>query len=270
VTFSDLLPLPDTADAQGEFSLTLGRGGVAQVLFASSDTGGLFFTRSTDGGHTWSKRLLLSDQAQNPLLAAAGDTVVALASGPGVLGSGNPNTLIRRSTDGGLSFQAPQFVDGQILAAFVQPDATSVWLIDTNQNLFGSTDAGANFNMVGAVNGNGGQCCYLVGSHDVYAVLDSEVALAGLLDTTQDGDFTGPAGSPLAATIDDTDLLTIFGTDGNNRLVGSRFGADKSLSAPTALGPAPSLVGAALLSRKAVALVSFSGSFVLYSTTLWP
>ncbi|HSZ84222.1 MAG TPA: hypothetical protein VLA14_18180 [Polyangia bacterium] len=262
-TITGPVPVPGATNLEGAFAVAADRGR-AWVAFEGGR--GLQLARTTDAGRTWSLRTLTSDTPVLLRMAAARDTVVITGTDTSDASGGS---LVLVSEDGGLSFARRPNVGGQMTALALSGDGASIWLVDDVPNLLRSLDGGATFTLEGASGGTPLQCCYLAGTHDLYDLQREQVSLTDLADGTNDGSFAGPASPPLAAAIDDTDVVRIF-TIGRDGLDASRFGADDTLGLLMPAAAAADAAGAATLARHATAIVTVADGQILFTTAVWP
>jgi hypothetical protein len=266
LTFSAQIPVPDTADFGGDFALAGGDGGIAYLVYEVPGTG-FVFTRTADGGLTWSPRRSLGADSGSPQLAAAGNTVVASASGLKVNQAGS---ILVRSVDGGQTFFPQQFIaDAPNLSAFVEPDAKTVWLADfQGGTLRKSTDAGATFTTISNVTLN--QAPVVVGRQSLFVPGGSSLFIASLADPTMPVAVDGLSGSTLAIAVDDVDTATVVQTSPDGTHVEAvRFVAGSTPTAGKVVGPRADLATSVALSRRAVATLIYSGGLALFTVTTW-
>ena len=264
VTVSGPMPVPAATNIDGDFAVAADRG---RTWVAFEGSRGLQLAGTTDAGRTWSLRTITSDTLDLLRIAAARDTVVI--TGTNTLDASGTSSRVLVSQDGGLSFARQPDVGGQMTALALSGDGATMWLVDDGPNLLRSLDEGATFTLEGATGGTPLQCCYLAGTHDLYYLQREQVSLTDLADGANDGSFTGPVSPPLAAAIDDTDVVRIFSL-GPNGLGASRFGTDDTLGVLTPAGPSADLAGAATLARHATAIVTIVDNQVLFRTAIWP
>jgi len=262
VTFSAPVPLPSILQTATWGGLTAGEGGSAYVV--AGTTTGLAFTRTTDGGATWSSPQLLAPSTEFGFqMASAGKVVVVVGSARDV--------ILWRSIDGGRTFLPQTRTDTWIPTVVMAPDgATIVWLLDapSKHDLEKSTDGGATFASIGQVDVL--ENPIVIGVHSAFIWMDDAMNVLDLTDASVT--MTVP-NFPLGLTVaDDADnLTTVTGPDAAGHLSATRLEAGAAAASPAkVLGPGGPSTSAVALSRKAIATTSASGGLILFSVTTWP
>ncbi|MDB4982760.1 MAG: hypothetical protein JWM82_3512, partial [Myxococcales bacterium] len=266
-TFSERVALPSGAQTATWGQISAGEGGVAYVLAATSE--GAAFTRTTDGGATWSALQLVAPPDLGYFQLASAGSVLDL-----VVYVGPHDSILWRSLDAGRTFFPRTRIDDGAWSATAMPDGTSaVWLTTGSDNaeFLESPDGGGTFASVGvsaapaSSNVIGVRTAYIFDSNglDVIDLRDASVTrrLAA-----------APAG---IVVVDEADNLTIVYADPTSgQLNAWRLAAGasaplpaKSLGSGGQLGPS---IGAVALSRNAVATAFASGGLVLFGVTTWP
>src|SRR5262249_4785077 len=154
----------------------------------------IFFTRSTDGGASFSEPQNLSNNQANaisPLIAAEGRNVYVVWEDTS---PGNFDIFFTRSTDMGASFSVPQNLSnnrgtsGISQIAVAGSDVYGVWMDGTagNGDIFfaHSTDGGASFSVLQNLSDNAG-----VSSSPHIAVAGSNVYVVWMDDTPGNADI---------------------------------------------------------------------------------
>jgi len=268
VSFTDPTEIPGTDLFGGSIQFLGGAPGFAYLLFGGND-GNVYFTRTADGGATWSTRLTVSTRQDTMRMGAGEKTVVIVTAGA----DGSNQNVFSRSLDGGRSFLPRMFVPGANNLIGVEPDGQTVWSVEfvTNGNeLQKSTDAAATFQKVGDITQNIDNTS-LVGRANLFTFENNVLEIIKLADTTQSQnsvDFLGVP--PMSMAFDDVDTLVILDSDPNGHLRATRV--VQGQPAPTggrSLGPAPSAAGIVPLSRKAAGVAVQNGNLVLYTTIVW-
>jgi hypothetical protein len=268
VTFTDPVEIPGTDLFNGAISLAGGAPGFAYLLFSGNDNN-VYFTRTADGGATWSNRVTVSNRTDVMRMAAGDRTIVIVTA----VADGSNRNVFSRSVDGGRTFLPKAFVAGMNNALGVERDGQTVWSVElvTNGNeLQKSTDAAATFQKVGDITQNIDNNT-LIGHANLFTFSGNTLQIVKLADTTQEQDsITFLSVPPFSMTVDDLDTLAILDTDPNGHLRGTRVMPGQA--PPTggrSLGPSPSSAGLAVLSRKAAGVAVQNGNLVLYTTVVW-
>jgi hypothetical protein len=268
VSFTDPTEIPGTDIVGGGIQLLGGAPGFAYLLFGGND-GNVYFTRTADGGATWSQRVTVSTRQDTMRMGAAEKTVVIVTAGAD---NSNQN-VFSRSLDGGRSFLPKMFVDGANNLIAVEPDGRTVYSVAfvTNGNeLQKSTDAAATFQKVGdiSLNIDGNS---LIGHTKLFTFANNVLEIAQLADPTQFQDsVTFLNVPPMSMAFDDVDSLAILDADQNGHLRATRV--VQGQPTPTdgrSLGPGPAAAGIVALSRKAAGVAVQNGNLVLYTTIVW-
>ncbi|HVU52836.1 MAG TPA: sialidase family protein [Polyangia bacterium] len=272
VTFTDPVQIPGTDDFSGPAKILGGAPGFAYLLFGGSD-GSVFFTRTADGGVTWSSRVTLSDRQDTMNFGAADKTVVVVTAGA----DGANQNVFWRSLDGGKSFLPKAFVDGANSLIEVEPDGRTVRSVELVSNigeLQKSSDAAATFTKVGDISQDISQTvngAVLIGHANLFGFAGNTLQIGSLADLTQvtsSIDFLNVP--PFAMAVDDLDRLAILDTDPNGHLRATRVAPGQTPPAGgRSLGPSPSTAGIATLSRKAAAVAVQNGNLILFTTVVW-
>jgi hypothetical protein len=269
VSFSGPIPIPG-ASRFNDLAVAAGRGGTAFVAFLEEGRG-VQLARTTDAGKTWSVRPLAGPSLFELRLSAARDTVVL--TGVPLSQQGVPDIVhVLRSRDGGLSFaeQPTLATPSPLRAMFLGPDGDSMWIVDQTSQVLASRDAGATFTLLGSA-GTFVDCCYVPGTHELFAVAPVQVVVTRLSDGTKTRSFNGLSSNFLSAAVDDADVLTIFAiNDINGDMLGARVAAGATTvgTLKTVGHGAPG--GAAALSRHATAVFSDDAEQLSFSVVTWP
>jgi hypothetical protein len=264
-TFSEPTVIPDTDIFGGAAQLVGGAPGFAYLLFVGND-GNVYFTRTADGGATWSSRVSISGRPDLNFIGAGEKTVVIAT----IAADGSNTMVLSRSVDGGRSFLPKTAADGQFSNVTVEPDGRTVWIARANNGneLLESTDAGATLQKKGdlPIDLN----APIVGHTKLFG-FTSSLQIVSLADTSQVGSSIGFVGvPPLASAVDDVDSLSLLDNDAGGHLRATHVVLGQTPpSDGRSLGPGPNAAGIATLSRKAAAVAVQNGNLVLYQTVVW-
>ncbi|HVZ72803.1 MAG TPA: sialidase family protein [Polyangia bacterium] len=259
-TFASPVAIPNTTALTGDFVVAAGRGGTLDVAFQHG-ANLLVLARTPDAGVTWYERTIWTAQLDLVHVSAVRNTVAIAADDP--LGSGGRSTFLY-SSDGGRSFGAAQTADGVVAGMGLEPDGHAAWLIDYRRNIWRSRDGGP-FDLIEPIYDGQDGCCYVFGHERAYALHTGTVISFGYADPTHGLDIAGPQLVPIAAAIDDADVVTIYGLTSVGRVT-----PDGSVTTPSQGGLRPMTAGAVALSRQATALATISRNAVTVSISKWP
>jgi hypothetical protein len=253
----------------GGFALAAARDGVVYLTYEHRDRG-FEVARSRDAGKSWSDLPFMPNTPDLLQIEATGDTVLIVGDNPLPEG-GFDGIVVLRSTDGGWSYASPVVLPGQTQPAAIglARDGKRGWMVDDQNTLFATDDAGAGWRTVATIEpeGEDHHCCFVFGSKNVFSIDQGHIGAFRLSDGKSVlSTVGGPLGPWLAATIDDLDTLTIFGED----LLARRLDSSANMLASAKLAiSAPALAGALTLSRRATAIVTLEGNHLSFTTLLW-
>jgi photosystem II stability/assembly factor-like uncharacterized protein len=109
------------------------------ILYTAPETGGLF--KTTDKGLNWNLAL---DQ---PLATSTFLSIAIHPTNPDIVYAGRDN-MIRKTTDGGLTWNTIALSCGDINTIAIKPSNTGIIVLATENGVYRSTDSGATYSLV--------------------------------------------------------------------------------------------------------------------------
>ena len=272
VTFSSPTPIPGGEISNATYAVAAGDGSL-YVAFQGSN-GAIELTQTQDAGTTWSPLTPVALSGVSTMSAGAQTVIVAGSplsdaspppSSPGAI------SLVR-SVDGGLTFLPPQALDFPVDSLAVEPDGKTVIIpssLNSMTTIYKSTDAGVTFASI-FVDTPAPGTLVAVGRQTILELEPSQTRLIDAADPTmiETGEASiASMGSLTAVAFDDRDGVTVLEDDSISHTVIFRVDATAHPSDPIAIGPRADLAGALALSRKAVASLLFSNTFVFFTVS---